>query len=243
LTLGRDVALKTLPRLTGAAADRLKREAQSMARVAAPGLATIHGVESWRGAPVLVIELLEGGTLADRIRGGPLAFGEAISIASQIVRCLGDLHAQGLLHRDVKPANAGFTARGQVKLLDFGLAAAVETSEVQAGSAAPSEMLESGLAGTLLYMPPESFAGAPPSEAVDLWGAAMSLYECVAGRHPLADASSFKEALRRLREGRIPDVRRFRPDCPAELAVLLSHALAPSLAERGQILNLSELEK
>ena len=232
VALGRDVALKTLPRLTGAAADRLKREAQSMARVANPGLATIHGVETWRGAPVLVIELLEGGTLADRIRRGPLSCDEAVAVTTQIVRCLGDLHGQGLLHRDVKPANVGFTARGNVKLLDFGLAAALATETTANSPPDSTDILESGLTGTPMYLPPEAFAGSRPSESVDLWGAAMVLYESVAGQHPLAGARSFDDALRSLRSGRVPDVRRFRPECPDALAAFLRGALAPAPVDR-----------
>ncbi|CAN5777022.1 hypothetical protein BH18ACI5_BH18ACI5_06800 [soil metagenome] len=106
LTLGREVALKTLPRLSAAAADRRTREAQSMARVGGAVLAAIHGVERWRGSPVLVIELLEGGTLAERLLAGPLAAEEAVSITREILGCLESLHGRGLVHRDIKPAKS-----------------------------------------------------------------------------------------------------------------------------------------
>lgn len=231
LALARDVALKTLPRLTQAAADRLRQEAQAMARAAHPSLATVHGVETWRGAPVLVMELLEGGTLADRTRRGPLPRDEAVLVALRTVRCLGHLHGQGLLHRDVKPANIGFTASGQLKLLDFGLAAVLNHAMVTSGPGA-SDAATSGIAGTPLYLPPEAFDGAAPDRLVDLWGAAMVLFESLAGRHPLSDAASLGEALSRLREGRLPDVRRFTPDCPAPLAAFLRDALAADPAAR-----------
>lgn len=231
LALARDVALKTLPRLTRAAADRLRQEAQAMARAAHPSLATVHGIETWRGAPVLVMELLEGGTLADRTRRGPLPRDEAILVAFRTVRSLGHLHARGLLHRDVKPANIGFTASGQLKLLDFGLAAVLNQSMVIPGPGAP-DAAASGFAGTPLYLPPEAFDGAAPDRLVDLWGAAMVLFESLAGRHPLSDAASLGEALARLRDGRLPDVRRFIPDCPAPLAAFLRDALAADPAAR-----------
>jgi serine/threonine protein kinase len=242
LTLGREVALKTLPRLTSTAADRLTREAQSMARVAHPTLATIHGVETWCGSPVLVIELLEGGTLAERLRRGPLAADEAVFITSQILRCLAHLHAQGLVHRDIKPGNVGFTAGGQVKLLDFGLAAALDepsrpTAEMATTGHAgvlpwAEESRSADVAGTPLYLPPEAFAGGRPSPSFDLWAAAVVLYEAIAGRHPLHADGSLTGVLSAVRRSQIPDLLSVRPECQPCLAALLRRALSSREAER-----------
>jgi hypothetical protein len=237
LDLGRQVALKTLPRLTSGAIDRLSREAQSMARVAHATLATIHGVEKWRGSPVLVIELLEGGTLAERLRHGPLPIDAAVSISFQLLDSLAHLHAHGFVHRDIKPGNIGFSSSNQLKLLDFGLAAALDESQQPTARTSKSQeqclsgrldSISGTIAGTPLYLPPEAFAGARPSAAFDLWAAAMVLYESIAGTHPLL-RTKMTGALRRLE---VPDVRSFRPDCPSRLAEFLRTALDDSEIRR-----------
>ena len=122
LNLKRDVAIKTLPRLTADHAVQLKREAQAMALLNHPNLAVIHGIESWRGTPFLVEEYLAGGTLADRLREGPMAVGEALEIGIGLAGVIGQLHASGIIHCDIKPSNIGFSQTGVMKLLDFGLA-------------------------------------------------------------------------------------------------------------------------
>src|SRR5215204_940206 len=232
LTLGREVALKTLPRLTAAAADRLTREAQSMARVGATTLAAIYGVERWRGSPVLVIELLEGGTLAERLSAGALPIEEAVSIAREILGCLESLHEGGLVHRDIKPANIGFTASGQLKLLDFGLAAIGEPAEFEkeAGAERFGDDLSAftSVAGTPLYLPPEAFEGAAPRPAFDLWAAAMVLYETIAGRHPWRGHAT----MRFNRRARIPEIRSIRPACPRQLSKLFARALSNAPEKR-----------
>jgi serine/threonine-protein kinase len=231
LTLGRDVALKTLTRLTAAGADHLTREAQLMAQTTHQALATIHGVETWQGTPVLVMELLEGGTLASRISAGPLSCEDAVTAVLKVVECLAHLHQRHLLHRDIKPSNIGFAASGHLKLLDFGLAAALQPA---AGGVSDASALgaQSGVAGTPLYLPPEAFEGKTPNPAFDLWGAALVLYEAVAGRHPYNDSESIAESIVHVRAKGVPDIRRFRADCPARLAVFLRNALALTVADR-----------
>ena len=233
-TLGREVALKTLPRLTPAAADRLTREAQSMARVAGSTLATIHGVERWRGSPVLVIELLEGGTLAERLASGPLPIDEAVSITRQILDCLEHLHDRGLVHRDVKPANIGFTAGGNLKLLDFGLAAiegpVTRETDMRVEGSGEDVSAVTSVAGTPLYLPPEAFEGAKPSPAFDLWAAAMVLYESIAGRHPWRDRLT-RSSIRRVR---VAELTTIRPDCPPWLSDVVTRALSVTPEQRPQ---------
>ena len=120
--LARDVAIKTLERASASGVGRLKQEAQVLAAVSHAGIAQIHGIESWRGRPLLVVEYLAGGTLADRLRAGPLSAAVSVGIALAVAEALGALHESGYLHGDVKPNNIGFTSQGTPKLLDFGLA-------------------------------------------------------------------------------------------------------------------------
>jgi hypothetical protein len=164
LTLGRDVALKTLPRRGADAIARLRDEARAMAALNHAALATIYGLEFWRGTPVLVVEYFAGGTLADRVARGPLSREETIALGIRLADALGYMHERGLLHRDVKPSNIAFTADGAGKLLDFGLSDA-----------------EAQTAGTPGYLPPEAFDGAPPDVALDLWGLAVVLLQARGG--------------------------------------------------------------
>ena len=170
LRLERDVAIKiltarSLGRLVG-----LKPEAWAMSTVTHPGVAQIHGVESWRGRPFLVVEFLPGGTLEDRLRDGPIDPAEAVSVVARLAGALAALHEKGFLHGDIKPSNIGFTAEGSPKLLDFGLARAVDDAAI--------------VGGTLPYLSPEVLAGRPAEEADDVWSLSVVLYEMVLGRHP-----------------------------------------------------------
>ena len=169
--LRRDVAVKTLaagmsvPRLL-----RLKPEAWAMATVPHPAVAHIYAVESWRGRPFLVVEFLPGGTLADRLRDGPLPVPRAVSIAAVLADALAALHGAGYLHRDIKPSNIGFAADASPKLLDFGLARRTQATTTAGG--------------TLRYLSPEVLSGHPATEADDVWALCVVLYEMLSGEHP-----------------------------------------------------------
>ena len=172
LRLERDVAIKTLTeryfvRLVG-----LKPEAWAMSTVTHPAVAQIHGIESWRGRSFLVVEFLADGTLEDRLRERPLAPSQAVSVVARLADSLAALHEKGFLHGDVKPSNIGFTSEGSPKLLDFGLAHAVDDATI--------------VGGTLPYLSPEVLAGRPAAEADDVWSLCVVLYEMVSGRHPFA---------------------------------------------------------
>ena len=190
LRLERDVAVKTLrgmsmPRLMG-----LKPEAWAMATVTHPAVAHIYGVESWRGRPFLVVEHLAGGTLADRLRGGPLPPAQAV--AEVLAGALAALHETGYLHGDVKPSNVGLNADGSPKLLDFGLARGADDAGARGG--------------TLRYLSPEALSGRPATEADDVWSLCVVLYEMVSGEHPFAgrgaDVDEIADRIRRRRLGR-----------------------------------------
>ena len=247
MVLDRKVAIKTLPSLRSNAAERLHREARTMARVVHPNLALIYGSEQWRGTPMLIVEYLDGGTLRDWIRRGPVPYVEAIDLGIVLADALDRVHASGVLHRDVKPSNIGYTSDRRPKLLDFGLAlldrsqdsgpAAEPLSdretEALVRSADPAVTVTFGerLVGTPLYLAPEALAGTTPQPSFDLWGLALVLYEAIAGHHPFAhdDVRTVLDAAER---AGVPDVRDYRPTCPVGLAAFLREALSRNIAMR-----------
>ena len=184
LRLERDVAVKTLAGVSVAGLMRLKPEAWAMATVTHAAVAQIYGIESWRGRPLLVVEHLAGGTLADRLRQGPAPAAEAVAMAAVLGDALAALHRAGYLHGDVKPSNIGFTSDGSPKLLDFGLARETADTDVRGG--------------TLRYMSPEVLAGRPAEEADDVWSLCVVLHEMVSGRHPFADGGSASDVQDRI---------------------------------------------
>ena len=189
LRLERDVAVKTLAGVSVAGLMRLKPEAWAMATVTHAAVAQIHGIESWRGRPLLVVEHLAGGTLADRLRQGPVPAAEAVAVAAVLGDALAALHRAGYLHGDVKPSNIGFTSEGSPKLLDFGLARDVNDTDTPGG--------------TLRYMSPEVIAGRPAEEADDVWSLCVVLHEMVSGRHPFADGGSAADVQDRIGRRRL----------------------------------------
>src|SRR5882724_7868303 len=188
--LGRDVAVKVLPDAFAHDAERMARfehEAQVLASLNHPHIATIHGLEE--GA--LVMELVEGPTLAERIGGHAMLLEDALPIAQQIAEGLEYAHERGIVHRDLKPANVKLTADGNVKILDFGLAKALETPTPQGNpSISPTLTLEGTRAGVILgtaaYMAPEQARGAIVDKRADIWAFGVVLYEMLTGKQPFA---------------------------------------------------------
>ena len=188
--LNRDVALKVLPELFATDPERLarfKREAQVLASLNHPNIATIHGVEQADGTHALVLELVEGPTLAERIARGPVPLEEALSIARQVAEALEAAHTHGVIHRDLKPANIKIRPDGTVKVLDFGLAKALESgagSQEQDPAHALSQSPTLGpgatrglILGTAAYMAPEQARGQAVDKRADIWGFGCVLYE------------------------------------------------------------------
>jgi eukaryotic-like serine/threonine-protein kinase len=190
--LRRDVALKVLPAAFAADADRLtrfEREAQVLASLNHPHIASIYGIEESHGVRALVMELVEGPTLADRLAHGAIATDEALSIARQIADALEAAHEAGIIHRDLKPANIKLRPDGTVKVLDFGLAKAAEPA-VSAGAFAdsptltsPAMMTHAGvILGTAAYMSPEQARGKSVDRRTDIWAFGCVLFEMLTGK-------------------------------------------------------------
>jgi serine/threonine-protein kinase len=184
--LGRDVALKVLPDAFATDVDRLtrfQREAQLLASLSHPNIGAIHGFEDAGSIRALVLELIEGDTLADRIHRGPLPIDEAIAVARQIADALEAAHERGVIHRDLKPANVKITPDGKVKVLDFGLAKAMDTAPSSPQmSHSPTLSLAGTLAGMVLgtaaYMSPEQAKGLPPISAATCFRSDASSTRC-----------------------------------------------------------------
>ena len=190
--LGRQVALKILPDAFAADPDRLarfQREAQILASLNHPNIAAIHGIEEdeVEGRRALVLELVEGPTLADRIAKGPIPLDEALPIARQIAEALEAAHEAGVIHRDLKPANIKVREDGTVKVLDFGLAKAFGQGAGSAPSESPTVTAAAAtragvILGTAAYMSPEQARGKPVDKRTDIWAFGCVLYEALAGR-------------------------------------------------------------
>jgi Tol biopolymer transport system component len=204
--LNRDVAIKVLPDLLAADPQRrarLEREAQALAALNHPHIAQIYGVEESHGTLALVMELVEGPTLADRIAGAPkgLPVEDAIRIASQVAEALEAAHASGIIHRDLKPANIKVRSDGVVKVLDFGLARMAGTDPLGSASAANSPTYASPAAtahgvilGTAAYMAPEQARGQIADARSDLWAFGVVLYEMLTGA-PLFTGTTISDVL------------------------------------------------
>lgn len=188
--LGRDVALKVLPEAFASDSQRMvrfEREAKVLASLNHPNIAALYGFEESDGARALVMELVEGPMLAERIKQGPIALEEALPIAKQIVEALEYAHERGVIHRDLKPSNVKLTEDGQVKLLDFGLAKALEgetvEEELQNSPTLSAAATRAGvMLGTAAYMAPEQARGKRLDRRADIWTFGCVLYEMLTGR-------------------------------------------------------------
>ena len=193
-TLGRSVAIKILPESFAFDSERLarfEREARTLASLNHPNIAQVFGYENVNGVRALIMELVEGPTLADRIAEGPIPTDEALAIARQIATALEVAHDAGIVHRDLKPANVKVRPDGTVKVLDFGLAKSVEPSGAGSADAlsptitSPALVTGAGvLLGTAGYMSPEQARGKAVDKRADIWAFGAVLYEMLTGDRP-----------------------------------------------------------
>ncbi len=188
--LGREVAIKVLPEAFAQDSERLarfEREARLLASLNHPNIATVHGLEESDGLSFLVMELVPGLTLAERLARGPLPVDESLTVCRQIAEALEAAHEKGVIHRDLKPGNVKVTPDGKVKVLDFGLAKAFEAEGV-AGDLTHSPTLTSPptragvLLGTAAYMSPEQARGKPLDKRTDIWSFGCVMYEVLTGK-------------------------------------------------------------
>ena len=199
--LNREVAIKVLPVAFAQDAERLarfKREAQVLASLNHPNIAAIYGLEDSNSELALVMELVEGPTLADLIAAHPIPFDDAWPIAKQIAEALEAAHERGIIHRDLKPANVKITPDGTVKVLDFGLAKVFE-EESQASDLSHSPTLVKGtqagiILGTAAYMSPEQTRGTAVDKRTDIWSYGVVLFEMLSGKH-LFDEETVSDTL------------------------------------------------
>ncbi len=197
--LNRDVALKILPEAFASNPDRLarfRREARVLALLNHPNIAAIHGFEDSGATHALVLELVEGPTLADRLKHGPIALAAVLPIARQIAEALEAAHEQGIIHRDLKPANIKVRPDDVVKVLDFGLAKAYDPAAASSAEALSSPtlttpaMTETGMIlGTAAYMSPEQARGQAVDKRADLWAFGVVLFEMLTGSRAFQGAT------------------------------------------------------
>jgi Tol biopolymer transport system component len=242
--LGREVALKVLPEAFAADADRMARfarEAQVLASLNHPHIAGIYQVEHDEGVHFLVMELVEGETLSERIARGPLPTEEALQLALQLAFALEEAHDRGIVHRDLKPANIKITPQGQVKALDFGLAKALEDDPAGPGSqpalahspTLTAQMTGAGvLLGTAAYMSPEQARGNPADRRSDIWAFGVVLTEMLTGKTVYA-GQTVSDTLAGVL-AREPEWDALPEDTPRSVRRLLERCLEKELRNRLQ---------
>jgi eukaryotic-like serine/threonine-protein kinase len=220
--LGRDVAIKILPpRLadTPDARQRFEREARAVSSLNHPQICTLYDIGHQDGTDFLVMEYLEGETLAQKIRLGPLAAREAVNIAIQVARGLAEAHSRGIVHRDIKPSNVILTARGVAKIVDFGLARSV--------SATIGTQSRGATTGTIGYMSPEQTLGKPVDARTDVWALGVVLAEMLTGTNAFRRENASAILFAILNEPPAP-----MPNVPIELQKIIYRALAKDSAAR-----------
>jgi eukaryotic-like serine/threonine-protein kinase len=239
--LGRDVALKLLPAAVANDTERLarfQREAQVLASLNHPNIGAIYGLEQLTSSRFLVLELVEGGTLASRLERGPIVLEEAIEIARQIALALQAAHDKSIVHRDLKPSNVAFTQAGDVKVLDFGLAKLGDGADTAATAAAVSPTITSPavvtgigtLLGTAAYMSPEQARGKPADKRSDVWSFGCVLYEMITGRR-LFEGGDITDTLANVLKDE-PDWTQLPGALPSAIRVLLRRCLSKDPRQR-----------
>lgn len=225
LTLDRPVAIKFLRTQLGQHSDlkaRFEVEAKSAARLIHPNIVAVFDSGEEEGMPFIVMELLSGRTLADRVAEGPVPQGEARRLALEILAALHASHAEGILHRDLKPGNVMLTENGSAKVADFGIAKMTEGLD----------MTTTGMMlGTPAYLAPERVAGEPATPATDVYAAGIVLYELLTGRKPF-DADTPLAMVRAIQEDEPEPLADLRPDLDRELIAIVGKAMAKNPSKR-----------
>jgi serine/threonine-protein kinase len=241
--LKRDVALKTLPPTFSSDPDRLarfEREATSLAALNHPNIASIYGIEEQDGARYLVLELVEGSTLDERLMRGALPLDEALEIALRIASAIESAHGRGVIHRDLKPANIKAPAGGGVKVLDFGLAKSVASPSSAADTKTPFGTEVGLIVGTPPYMSPEQARGENAGPQTDIWSFGVILYEMLTGLSPFK-RDTIPGTLARVLEAE-PDFAKLPASTPPAVRRLLRRCLEKDLKSRTQHIGDARIE-
>ncbi len=241
IRLGRDVALKLLPESFSHDPDRVarfRREAQVLASLNHPNIGAIYGLEESNGAQAIVLELVDGETLADRLRRGPVPLSDQLQIAQQIAEALDAAHDRGIVHRDLKPSNVMLRPDGVVKVVDFGLATPVDATRPDSGvSQAPTMTSPPGtgagvVLGTAPYMSPEQARGKLVDRRTDVWALGCILYELATGQRAFDGATTTDTMAAILT--REPDWSRLPATAPQALTSLIGRCLRKEPRQRVQ---------
>src|SRR6516165_6397366 len=247
LKLKREVAIKILPGEFAQDSDRVsrfQREAEVLASLNHPNIAGIHDLQEANGSRFLVLELVEGETLADRLKRGPIPLDEAVPIAKQIVDALEAAHARGIVHRDLKPGNIKRTPEGTVKVLDFGLAKAAQNRLASESGFSNSPTLVSGsmggvILGTAPYMSPEQARGKPVDPRTDIWAFGCVLYEMLTGQQTVTGETT-TDVLAKVLEAQ-PKCDALPPETSSSIRFLLETALNKDPKQRLQYIGDAKL--
>jgi len=235
--LGRHVALKFLPASLRKDAERLRRfqhEARAASTLNHPNVATIYEIGEAEGVTFIAMEYIDGVTLDKKISEGPVAASEILDISIQIADALDDAHGRGVVHRDIKSANIMITPRGQVKVLDFGLAKASAAVDQQLSDVPTAVKTMPGLVmGTVQYMSPEQALGKSLDARSDIWSVGVVLYELATGKKPFSGATA-NETIDNIRHSQPEAIARFNYDIPAELERIVRKCLEKNPENRYQ---------
>jgi tetratricopeptide (TPR) repeat protein/predicted Ser/Thr protein kinase len=241
--LGRRVAIKTLTIKPGQNEQhfrtRFLREARAVSALSHPHIATIHDYgETKEGEPYIVMELVKGQTLGDLLTGNSLTIGRALEIIQQVAAALGEAHRNGVVHRDIKPSNVAVDHRGDVKVLDFGLAKqlnidSLTESDPERQTLLTSQTQEGVIVGTPLYLSPEQALGSVIDARSDIFALGSLLYECVAGRPPFDGATRMEICTKIIRDDPVPPSK-LNADVSENIDFIVLKALAKKPAERYQ---------
>jgi len=237
LTLDRKVAIKILPAKSienDQAKKRLFREAKAAATLDHPNICTIHEVNEDADSPFIVMQFIDGVTLWAKVRKNPMAPAEVVNIGIQMAEALTEAHSRGIIHRDIKPHNVMITPRGQVKILDFGLAKQILNERAVDPETADTRLTDDGqIVGTVGYMSPEQLRGYEVDARSDLFSLGVTLYECVTGA-PAFTGNSAIEISSQILHVDPPKPSEIKPDIPPGLESVVIKAMAKEVEDRYQ---------
>lgn len=235
-TLEREVAIKILPAEMASDPDRLRRfiqEAKAASAIQHPNVALIHELGNWEGQHFIVMEYIEGETLETNLKTGPLEIPRLIDLAIQIADALEEAHSKKIIHRDLKPSNIAITSRGEIKVLDFGLAKIVRSADATTDLSTVTSTQAGRVVGTVPYMSPEQLLGKGLDSRTDIFSGGIILYQMCTGRLPFSGATAV-ETFHLIAHEQPEAIARYNHKAPAELERIVGKCLEKDPARRYQ---------